>query len=118
MSDKENLNEIDLTNPFNFKYDSPNDDPFQKALEELIGTPAGRTVIYGIISHCGIYNEVQHGNARDIFDKGKRDVGLWLIATLMEVDATTYPRMLLDVAKRGMLEELRQEQVTKSENDT
>ncbi len=91
---------VNLDNPFDMPEFEEGDDPLDAALSAVVKTPQGRTLLWAILGHTKIYDENFSGNSGDIFDKGRRSVGLWLIAMLTELDPTIYPRMLLDVAKR------------------
>ena len=93
--------ELDLSNPFGMpEFDGTERDGFSHALEMLVKTPEGRTLIWGGLSQAGIYRDEFNGNSRDTYEKGKRSIGLWLLSELDIVDTTVYPRMLLDVARR------------------
>lgn len=95
---------VNLDNPFNLPEFNEGDDALTVALDKIMRTPEGRALMWGIISKTKVYNEDFSGNSRDIFDKGQRSIGLWIIALLTELDPTVYPRMLLDVAKQEQLE--------------
>jgi hypothetical protein len=97
--------EINLDNPFNMPEFAEGDAPLERALTNVMATAEGRTLIWAILSQTKIYDENFAGNSADIFDKGRRSVGLWLIAQLNETDPTIYPRMLLDVARQGLAAE-------------
>lgn len=92
--------EIDMDNPFGMAEFKEGDDPFERALTNVVATPEGRTLIWAILSQTKIYDETFSGNSADIFEKGRRSVGLWLISQMTDIDPTIYPRMLLDVARR------------------
>lgn len=93
--------QINLDNPFGMEEFVEGEDIFGRALANVAKTAEGRVVLWEILSRSHIYDDAFHGNSHDIFAKGKRDVGLWLIAYMNEVDPTLYPQMLLDVAKQA-----------------
>ncbi len=96
-------NQIDLGNPFGLpEFDDEQDDMMSSALARVMKTPEGRSVIYMILEETGLYNATFAGNSMDIYMNGKRGVGLWLLAAMDDIDPTCYPRMLLDVTKRGL----------------
>lgn len=97
--------EVNLDNPFNMpEFDPGNDDELVFAVKNVLSTPEGRTLIWHLLSFTKLYDENFAGNSTDIFDKGRRSVGLWLLSQMNEADPTMYPRMLLDVAKRERAE--------------
>lgn len=111
--------EVNLDNPFDMpEFDANDSDAVEHALAAVVATPEGRTLLWSIIGHTKIYDEGFAGNSGDIFDKGRRSVGLWLIAIMTEANPTTYPRMLLDVATREQRETKRLEQMEKDNERT
>lgn len=95
---------IDYNNPFGMPEYEEGDNPLHEALSKVCKMPEGRALMWAIIGQTKIYSEDFSGNSRDIFDKGRRSVGLWLIAQLTEVDPTVYPRLLLDMANHEQRE--------------
>lgn len=96
---------VNMDNPFNLPEDDTEEPAIYRALNNVMSTPEGRTVVWHVLGWCKVYNEAFAGNSGDIFEKGQRSIGLRLIATLNEIDPTMYPRMLLDVARREMDEQ-------------
>lgn len=92
---------IDMDNPFGMPEFKEGDDPLERALECLLNMPEGRAFIWAVLAQTKIYDETFSGNSADIFEKGRRSVGLWLIAQMTDLDPTAYPRLLLDVARQG-----------------
>lgn len=96
------MSDIDeLGNVFGMEEFVEGDDPMTTALAYILNMPEGRTLLYGIIAQANVYADDFNGNSRDIFNKGKRSIGLWLIGEIGHVDPTSYPRMLLDVARQA-----------------
>ena len=92
--------EVNLDNPFDMPEYKEGDNELEMALQNVLATPEGRTLIWHLLGFTKIYDENFSGNSTDIFDKGRRSVGLWLLSNMNDADPTMYPRMLLDVAKR------------------
>jgi hypothetical protein len=91
---------VDMDNPFGMPEFEPGEDALERALHDIMATPQGRTLIWHVLGQTKLYDEGFSGNSTDIYDKGKRSVGLWLLAQINEMDPTAYPRMLLDVARQ------------------
>lgn len=92
-----------MTNPY-LEIDGEGGEPsfttFEEALLNVVKTREGRAVVWEMLNQANVYGENFHGNSTDIYEKGKRALGLWLIRSLDRVDVTAYPRMMLDVAKQ------------------
>lgn len=91
---------VNMDNPFDMPEFTEDDSPLERSLEEILKTPAGRTFIWHVLGQTKLYDETFSGNSADIFEKGKRSIGLWILAQINELDPTAYPRMLLDVARQ------------------
>lgn len=57
---------------------------------------AARTVVYDILSSCGIYNSAFTGNSQTYYLEGKKDVGLFILERIQDMDPTAYPKLLLE----------------------
>ena len=103
-----------MDNPFGMPMAEETEDLVVEALRTVVATPEGRTLLWAILGQAQMYTEQFHGNSGDIYEKGKRSIGIWIIDLMYETDPTIYPRMLLDVARREQrlqkLAEQKQEQ--------
>ncbi len=71
------------------------------ALETVLATPHGRTVLRWVLGECKIYGAIFAGEGPTTdFNLGARNVGLKLIAKLDELGPTLYPQLLLEAAQR------------------
>lgn len=59
-------------------------------LAMLLQAPAGRRVVWRILSQCGIYSDGWDPSARIHFNAGKRNVGLWLLDEVMAANDEAY----------------------------
>ena len=64
-------------------------------LRELLKTPGGRSVIWGILEMCGIYHDSFTGNSQSYYLEGKRAIGLEILQLMEDTDPTSYARLLL-----------------------
>ena len=55
-------------------------------LRAVLGTPAGKRVIWWLLSYCRVFVSNFHGNSRDAFEAGERSVGVKLLSAILEVD--------------------------------
>ena len=64
-------------------------------LRDLLATPAGRRFAWRMLDHCGVFRSTFSGHgARDAFNEGARNVGLFLMAEITEADADAFTNML------------------------
>jgi len=70
-------------------------DELARDLALLLELPAGRNVLFWLLSQCGIYQTCFTGNSTTFFAEGQRSIGLRLVNELNRADPTAYPRMLL-----------------------
>ena len=66
-------------------------------LRHLISTEPGRRFAYQILEYCGVFRTSFSTSALIYFNEGKRDVGLWLMARITELDEAK----LLDIMREG-----------------
>lgn len=71
-----------------------------EALKAVLSTPAGKRVLFWILSECSIYRSAYAGElaAATNFELGRQDVGRRIIQRMDEIDPRIYPQLLLDVA--------------------
>lgn len=53
-------------------------------LRWLMGQPQGRRFMWRVLERAGVYKTSFTGNSATFFNEGKRDMGLWALATVME----------------------------------
>lgn len=51
-------------------------------LEAVMGSPAGRRFMWGLLGECGLYRSSYHPSALIHFNEGQRSIGLALLARL------------------------------------
>ena len=51
-------------------------------LETVMGSPAGRRFMWGLLGECGLYRSSYHPSALIHFNEGQRSIGLALLARL------------------------------------
>lgn len=71
-----------------------------KTLKAMLSTVDGRSYFWKILSECGVYQTSFTGDNTTFFNEGKRQVGLWLLAEIMEADPAAYGLMQLESQKR------------------
>ncbi|MBF8177814.1 Bbp19 family protein [Herminiimonas contaminans] len=65
----------------------------ERELEDLrvvLSTKEGRRFYWKTLCDCGVFKSSFTGNSTTFFNEGKRDIGLKLLADLMEADAKKY----------------------------
>ena len=67
----------------------------------VLATPDTRAFVWDLLASCGLYETSFHTNALTMaFGEGKRDVGLKLVAQIMEFDQEAYLTMQREAANR------------------
>ncbi len=75
-------------------------DQIELDLEAVLSNSHGRQVVMWFLEQCGIYSDAYTGdNNATNFNLGQRNIGLRLISKLEQLGPTTYPQLLLDVAR-------------------
>ena len=64
-------------------------------VKQVMGTPAGRQVVWTILSMCDIYSDAFTGDDRTFYNEGKRAIGLQILQLLEDADPTLYGKLLL-----------------------
>jgi hypothetical protein len=75
-------------------------DQLRADLRQVMAEPHGRRVIWAMLDKTGIYRSSFTGNSQTFYAEGERNVGLWLLALMGDVDPTIYPAMLLEKAQQ------------------
>lgn len=82
-------------------------------LYSILQKPAGRAVVWRVLSECGLYASA-FGDANEVFRaEGKRDIGLWLVKEVFTSDPKAYSIMRNEADQRVSASELSQ----KGKND-
>lgn len=68
-------------------------------LKTVMQTHTGRCVLFSILEMCHVYQTSFTGNSATFFKEGERNIGLRLIADMIEADEDSYFQMLRE--KRG-----------------
>jgi hypothetical protein len=80
---------------------------WQEDLGQVLHSPAARRVLWAIIDRSGMSareSQVDH-HARMAYNAGARDLALWLIEELTQVDAAAYPSLLVEARKQRETEQ-------------
>lgn len=64
-------------------------------VKTVMASPAGRQVIWVILSMCDLYNDSFTGDNRTFYNEGKRAVGLDILQLLEDADPNIYGNLLL-----------------------
>lgn len=59
-------------------------------IKVVLSTKSGRRFYWKTLSDCGVFRTSFTGNSTTFFNEGKREIGLMLLADLMEADADKY----------------------------
>ena len=64
-------------------------------LRGVLSQPAGRAVMWRILSKCGLYRDNPFPDAPGSMARheGQRSIGLWLLAEIFDADPNAYERM-------------------------
>jgi hypothetical protein len=68
-------------------------------LRAVLATKPGRRFVKRLLERTGIYRTSFTGNSQGYFIEGERNIGLYLIAELSEVDVKAYPQLLIEDLK-------------------
>ncbi len=68
-------------------------------VRDVAETASGKSLIWEILSMCGLYRSTFTGNSQGAFLEGKRAVGIEILDLLSEMDEAFYPTLLLNKAK-------------------
>ena len=85
---------------------TPQNDQAMLDLEAVLNLPQGRRFVMAVLSKCAVYSSAYTGEAAPTdFRLGEQKIGLWLISELGRLGPTTYPQLLLNVAREKKTEE-------------
>lgn len=65
------------------------------SLRDISKSENGKTVLWEVLSMCGIYAQTFTGNSQGAFLEGRRSVGLEILQMLEDMDKSFYPHLLL-----------------------
>jgi len=69
-------------------------------IRELAKTKQGKSLIWEVLSMCGLYSSTFTGNSQGAYLEGRRSVGLELLQLLEDSDGTIYPKLLLEMMEK------------------
>lgn len=78
------------------KFDRKAKDRLEQETDDLrfvMGTPAGRRVMWGLITKAGVYKTVWEPSAKIHYNAGRQDFGHELMALLLKADESLYLAM-------------------------
>lgn len=71
-------------------------------LREVLAGPGGRRVIWKLLGDCGVFRSSFNTNGSVVFfNEGMRQIGLVLMADVMEADEGAYSRMASEARKEA-----------------
>ena len=76
----------------------------ERDLEDLgvvLSGPAGRRFVWRYLGACGVFKTSMTGDSYTYFNEGRRDVGLQLLADVMEADPNAYLLMTKEAKQDG-----------------
>jgi hypothetical protein len=72
-------------------------------IQELVGTAGGAYFIWRVLQECGLYTSPDSLEASALaLHEGKRQVGLWVLEELMNINESLYQRVRNEGASRGV----------------
>jgi hypothetical protein len=69
-------------------------------LEKLVDTPGGAYFIWRLLCQCGIYNASPIDRNEIFIQEGKRQIGLWALSELINIDENLYTKVRLIGSQR------------------
>ena len=66
---------------------------YLSAVKAVLGTPAGRTMCWGLLERAGVFQSVWHSSALIHYNAGRQDFGHALMALFIEADEEAYQLM-------------------------
>lgn len=93
---------------FHSQPSTPENEQAMLDLEAVLNLPQGRRFLGLLLERAGLtrtaYTESPIATALRL---GEQNVGLWLVAQLEQLGPTTYPQLLLDLARKEKTENVR-----------
>jgi hypothetical protein len=71
-------------------------------LKFLLSTDQGRRFIWKLISKCGVFRQSFTGNSQTFFMEGERNIGLFVLDSVMEADPEAYVKMYTQSKREGI----------------
>lgn len=69
-------------------------------MRAVLGTDQGRRVIWRLMEHCGVFRSTFTGHgARDAFNEGARNVGLFVMGEMIAADPDALTSMMQESKK-------------------
>lgn len=59
----------------------------------ILAIPSGRRWVWRVLSDCGVFKSSFTGNSTTFFNEGRRDIGLRILADVMEANPDAYVQM-------------------------
>jgi hypothetical protein len=85
-------------------------------LEWVLSTPQGRRVLWSLLSHCGIYRDIE-GQGDAVFKQiGRRQVGLHLLQTISDASEDRLEEMMREARNEAKEEKLKYERANKQQS--
>lgn len=70
-------------------------------LRFILSTEQGRRFIWKLISKCGVFRQSFTGNSQTFFMEGERNIGLFILDSVMRADPESYLKMYVQAKKEG-----------------
>jgi len=68
-------------------------------IRSMLGTTEGRRFLWRLMEKCGVYRESFTGSSETFFLEGKRSIGLFVIAEIMDAEPEAYLLMIKENRK-------------------
>jgi hypothetical protein len=89
-----------MADDLNSQPSSPQTSRAMLDLEAVLTLPQGRRFVMSILERAGLYRSSYTGDeAATNHRLGEQNIALWLLAQMEQLSPTTYPQLLLDVAR-------------------
>lgn len=88
------------------------------ALREVLRLPAGRIVIWNLLTHCKVFESIWHASALIHANAGRQDVGHWLMAEIAEADEDALLDLMREAKVARKREQAEREAVQQTTKDT
>jgi len=88
------------------------------ALREILKLPAGRLVLWNVLTHCKVFESIWHPSALIHANAGRQDVGHWLLAEIAEADEDVIVLMMREARVAKKRDQAEREAVQQTKKDT
>jgi hypothetical protein len=87
-------------------------------VEWATSTEQGRRLMWNILSHCGIYRDIEGSSDEMLKQVGRRQVGLYLLGLISDASEDRIFDMMREAKNRSIEEKLEYERTIRSKDGT